>query len=268
MKKLLYVLLLIPYITFGQTPIKGDTVFTRYIKALPKSGISDGKVRITDTIVLKDGTKQVTALTNTLKSNYNTAYSLSHSHANYSALGNITASGDGSQYLANDGTYKTVSSGTTLNGTGLVRMSGTTVSYDNSSYATNAAIQDSLTQLKADTVNSSRNGVMSKYDYVLLLRNTPLTGQTFTGQFNLSTNLYVTYNQYTLNTTIIPTISASPLKNAYCRLVINAGASAVLDPSNMGTLRLGSDAFTPSKLNEITVIQEEEGLYYFIKLLN
>lgn len=110
MKKLLYILFLFtPYLAFSQgTRTSYDTIKVTYLKPLRATA----KIYLSDTLVLKDGTKQVTALTNTLKSNWNTAYSLSHNHTNYSALNVITSSGDGTQYLANDGTYKTVSVGT------------------------------------------------------------------------------------------------------------------------------------------------------------
>ena len=103
----------IPAFTIGQTPFKTDTLKVTYIKPL-KPALA--KIYLTDTVVFKNGQKQISAFTETLKSNYNTAYSASHTHTNYSALNNIISSGDGSQYLANDGTYKTVSSGTTYTG--------------------------------------------------------------------------------------------------------------------------------------------------------
>jgi hypothetical protein len=110
MKKIIILLsiLITPFILNAQgTRTSYDTIKVTYLKPL-KPTLS--KIHFTDTIVLKDGTKQVTALTNILKSNWNSAYSLSHNHSNYSALGSIVSNGDGSRYLANDGTYKVVES--------------------------------------------------------------------------------------------------------------------------------------------------------------
>lgn len=47
-------------------------------------------------------------LTNELKSNYDTAYSEVHTHGNKALLDNLTSSGDGTFYLADDGTYKSI----------------------------------------------------------------------------------------------------------------------------------------------------------------
>lgn len=96
----------------------------------------------------------------------------------------------------------------------------------------------------------------------------PLTGQTFNGQFDLTSRYSISFNQYACNTTLTPTIAANPIVQAFNRVVIDAGASASLVATNMGTKRVGSDNFTSSKLNEIVITQEEEGLYYQIRILN
>jgi hypothetical protein len=96
----------------------------------------------------------------------------------------------------------------------------------------------------------------------------PLTGQTFSGNFDLSTRYKTSFVEYSCNTTLTPTVSANPLIGAFGIVVINAGASAILDASNMGTKRAGSDNFTISKLNEIIITREESGLFYHIKILN
>lgn len=44
------------------------------------------------------------------KANYNTAYSEAHTHSNKTLLDSITSGGNGNSYLANDGTYKLISS--------------------------------------------------------------------------------------------------------------------------------------------------------------
>jgi hypothetical protein len=97
---------------------------------------------------------------------------------------------------------------------------------------------------------------------------TPLVNQIFSGELNLSTNFEVYYNQYTSNVALTPTISATPIVGAAVRLVINAGASASLVATNLGTIRAGSDTYTVSKLNELIVYNLPEGLSYQIKVLN
>jgi len=124
------------------------------------------------------------------------------------------------------------------------------------------------TTVRADTANTSNNGSMSSWDYKQLLRLIPLTNQTYAGQFNLSTNYEVYYNQYTTNAAITPTISASPLVGSVARVVFNVGASGSLVTTNLGTLLVGSDSYTVSKLNEVLVFSLPEGLYYSIKVLN
>lgn len=65
-------------------------------------------------------------LTNTLKTNYDTAYTNNHIHTNKTILDSIINSGDGSQYLSNDGTYKTVTGGSNYTaGTGVTINSNT-----------------------------------------------------------------------------------------------------------------------------------------------
>jgi hypothetical protein len=96
----------------------------------------------------------------------------------------------------------------------------------------------------------------------------PLINVTYTGQFNLSTNYEVYYNQYTTNTAETPTISATPLVGAVARVVFNTGAAGSLVATNLGTLRTGSDTYTVSKLNELLVFSLPEGLEYSIKVLN
>lgn len=96
----------------------------------------------------------------------------------------------------------------------------------------------------------------------------PSTGITFTGEFDLTQNYEVYYNQYTTNTTFTPTVKTGALVGSGARVVINAGSSASLTASNLGTKRTGSDDFTVSKLNELLVLNLPEGLTYSIKVLN
>lgn len=113
------------------------------------------------------------------------------------------------------------------------------------------------------TIVGGINELITRYD-----PNLPLTGLTFSGQFNLSTNYEVYYNQYTTNAAVTPTIAASPLIGAVARVVFNAGISASLVATNLGVLRPGSDAYTVSRLNEILIFSLPEGLEYSIKVLN
>ena len=101
-----------------------------------------------------------------------------------------------------------------------------------------------------------------------LYNNYPVSGLTFSGQFNLSSSFESYYNAYTTNVAVTPTVAATPLVGAMARVVFNAGASASLVATNLGTLRPGSDTFTVSKLNEIIVFSLPEGLEYAIKVLN
>lgn len=101
-----------------------------------------------------------------------------------------------------------------------------------------------------------------------------LIAQTFSGEFNLSTGGEVSYKIYSSNTALTPTVAASPVENSFARIVIDAGASASLVTTNMGTPRVGSDTFTVSKKNEIMMTCLPDGtdgslvLYYSIKVLN
>ena len=115
----------------------------------------------------------------------------------------------------------------------------------------------------AKTIPGSTNEVLTKFNPSL-----PLINQTYSGQFNLSTNYEVYYNQYTTNIAETPTISSTPLTGAVARCVFNTGASGSLITTNLGTLRPGSDTYTVSKLNEIMIFSLPEGLEYSIKVLN
>ncbi len=102
----------------------------------------------------------------------------------------------------------------------------------------------------------------------------PLTNQTYAGEFNLSTNYEVLYNEYTTNFEETPTISTNPLIDATASVIFNAGSSASLVTTNMGSAWPGSDTFTAGKQNFIQVFQlkpdsvNTTGLWYNIKVLN
>lgn len=102
----------------------------------------------------------------------------------------------------------------------------------------------------------------------LIAQLTPLTDIPFEGQFNLASNYEVYYNQYSSNTALTPTVTTNNILGAAARVVIDAGSSASLVDTNIGTKRIGSDDFTASKLNEIIIYNIQEGLTYTIKLLN
>ncbi len=101
----------------------------------------------------------------------------------------------------------------------------------------------------------------------------PLLNQTFTGEFNLSTGGEVSYKITLLNTSLTPTVSTL-VEDSFARVVIDAGASALLVTTNMGTQRVGSDTFTAGKKNEIIMTCLPDGTdgalvkYYSIKILN
>ena len=98
--------------------------------------------------------------------------------------------------------------------------------------------------------------------------NTPLVNQTLDTEINLSTNYEVYYNEKAINTAFTPTISASPIIGAAARVVLNAGASASLVVTNLGTKLPESSDFTASKLNELIVYSLPEGIAYTIAILN
>lgn len=132
-------------------------------------------------------------------------------------------------------------------------------------------INDNFTEIYTKLFEAGK--ILSTNDFAT--KYIPVTGATFTGEFNLSSQYDKSYLEYACNVELTPTIAAGTnLKGAYNRVVINAGASASLVATNMGTLRAGSDDFTVSKLNEIVIMQEEvdsvsiTGLYYSIKVLN
>lgn len=103
----------------------------------------------------------------------------------------------------------------------------------------------------------------------------PLVDQVFNGEFDLTTFYITTFREYTLNQALTPTLKAGTnLKQAYNSLIINAGASASLNTVNMGLPRPDSVEFTPNKVNEIFLYQDEvsavnpTGIWHKIVLLN
>ena len=102
-KALFYLLLLIPFTCQAQTRISSDTVAIQYLK-----GLSARLIQVPDTFVFADGTHQSTGLTSSRLGNWNTAYNLSHWHGNKAVLDNITASGTGSKFICDAGTYEPI----------------------------------------------------------------------------------------------------------------------------------------------------------------
>jgi len=93
----------------------------------------------------------------------------------------------------------------------------------------------------------------------ILSRITPSTGNTFTGQFDISNHYETSYKIYTTNTALTPTVTSNPLENAVCRVLIDAGASASLVTTNIGSPRYGSATFTAGKLNELFIYVLPDG---------
>ena len=132
------------------------------------------------------------------------------------------------------------------------------------STATNSVV------LATDTILVGIGKLQSQISSLITKTNplVPLINQTYSGQFNLSNNYEVYYNQYTTNVAETPTITSTPLVGSVSRCVFNTGSSGSLVATNLGTLRAGSDTYTVSKLNEILVFSLPEGLEYSIKVLN
>lgn len=128
-----------------------------------------------------------------------------------------------------------------------------------------ATISDKVDKVsgKGLSTNDFDNTYKSNVD-----KSTPLTNQTLNTEINLSTNFEVYYNEKAINTAFTPTISASPLIGAAARVVLNAGASASLVATNLGTKLPESSDFTISKLNELIVYSLPEGIAYTIAILN
>jgi hypothetical protein len=181
MKNILFFLLIvIPSLIFGQAPFKTDTLKVTYIKSL-KPALA--KIYLTDTVVFKNGQKQISAFTEALKSNYNTAYNLSHAHLNKSVLDGIKAT-DTTRWASGGTTYTAnlpiVVTGSVISvdtlkhqkglmtyndglgkepvqsGTGFVKKSGTTISYDNSTYLTTTGNGSGLTGITASQVGAQQ----------------------------------------------------------------------------------------------------------------
>ena len=68
-------------------------------------------------------------LTNSLKSSYDSAVGNSHTHTNKTLLDTITNTGDGTKYLSDNGTYKTVQGGSGAET--FLQLTDTPISYDN-----------------------------------------------------------------------------------------------------------------------------------------
>lgn len=79
--------------------------------------------------VNKENGKSLSAndLTDTLKDHYDTAYVNNHAHSNKSLLDSLISTGAGTQYLSNDGTYKTINTNNLINALGTISANFTLV---------------------------------------------------------------------------------------------------------------------------------------------
>lgn len=107
-----------------------------------------------------------------------------------------------------------------------------------------------------------------------LIIDKDLIGQTFSGQFNLSTGGEVSYKKYSFNNALTPTVTSTLTENTVCRINLDAGSSASLVVTNLGSARIGSDTFTPNKQNELLIFVFPDGtggalvISHSIKVLN
>ena len=120
---------------------------------------------------------------------------------------------------------------------------------------------------------------LSTEDYTTAEKNklaalaAPLLSQDYAGELNLSTGGEVSYKIYSVNAAHTPTVTALA-ENSVARVVLDAGSSASLVDTNLGTKRAGSDDFTVSKQNELLVFVFPDGTdgalvkSYTIKVLN
>lgn len=92
--------------------------------------------------------------TNTYKSEVDATYTNNHIHSNKALLDNVTSSGDGKQYLANNGTYKTIVGALTINALGTITSNITLTANSVTTANVNAAITVTLpTTLVSGIVN-------------------------------------------------------------------------------------------------------------------
>jgi len=93
-------------------------------------------------------------------------------------------------------------------------------------------------------------------------------------ELNLSTGGEVYYDPYIFNNALTPTVSVNTKEGSAIRILLQPGASATLDVTNIGTKHISSDDFTVSKENELFVFCVPDGidgaliLRYLIKILN
>jgi hypothetical protein len=106
------------------------------------------------------------------------------------------------------------------------------------------------------------------------LQESALLSQDYAGEINLSTGTEVSYKITSINTAHTPAVSSTLVENSSARVVLDAGASASLVTTNIGTARAGSDTFTAGKKNELIVFVFPDGTAgalvksYSIKVLN
>lgn len=99
-------------------------------------------------------------LTAALKSNYDTAYTNTHTHSNKTLLDNLISSGAGTHYLSNDGTYKIADSNNIINSLGTISANFTLVN----NQVTTGTISGNYT-LTLPTMSSSTREAKCIFDF-------------------------------------------------------------------------------------------------------
>ena len=132
-------------------------------------------------------------LTNSLKSSYDSAVGNSHTHTNKTLLDTITNTGDGTKYLSDNGTYKTVE------GSGaetFLQLTDTPISYDNE-VGKFVRVKIDGTGLEFANIGGGGEGV----DNFLELTDTP---NTYLGQANKVLSVNSTESSIEFTDLIIP----------------------------------------------------------------
>lgn len=114
-------------------------------------------------------------LTNTLKTNYDTAYTNNHTHSNKSDLDLLSGTNTGDNAINSLYSGLAASKQNALNGTGFVKISGTTISYDNSTYLT-SIVGVTVSQVTSQTIGTTGNRLTKLWTTDLTCTN-PIDGR-------------------------------------------------------------------------------------------
>jgi hypothetical protein len=87
------------------------------------------------------------------------------------------------------------------------------------------SIANALKQNKADTANNSVNGVMTNYDHLMLLYNTPAKNLTFSGVIDLTSHKSSNYNDYSISGTLSVTIASNPIDGSIAGIILIANGT-------------------------------------------